>query len=354
MMKTSSGIIVLALVISLILIPTASYAQNAANERFTYLCVENVFSQEVELIGFTNTEVVGFVFPQDVRVTLYSAEPGVVAQLQNIEPNAHNGSYRRAGVVANAYTIEGVAQDELCSSTFTELRDRVATVPIIMTTNQALFVSTTGEAVLGEAILGALGVFIPEQYQLGGLSSFQMLQLDQAPIQVTLSSGKTNDLSLMLISNKQFLLEAAFTRDTMDDAIAVSITPVSSFLKLIEREDEALDLYNIMRVENMRIYPQWGIYTRYYGGGMMQISLGGSEYVRDPAFEPGQRVAPMTIPGIQVKVYFEDDPFSPIGTHNGEIVVDDVTPEGRLIVNVPAHGRVILEGWFVEIQSPEE
>lgn len=335
---------------------TPVQAQNKKPQGVVYLCIVPTNLEDGTrgipyLMGFRVVTLVGFVVSEDATVTVYN-DPGaeVAVGVHHILPDAQTGGYRRAGKVTTAYTTTNVPASRDCAAEYPELitPDMLATLPLTVSTNQAIMVEVGGDTrldntdILGSTAFHFMGT-APESQK-----NIQVLQLEDSEIDLSFPFLK-EDTPFVMLANKNVTVKRSFTENE-DDFLSQTLgNEHRGFIAEMERE--SLDLFKIMSDGFFRIYPAFGLLEEYPTLGFLRLEMSDSPARREPSFEAGQTVGALNIQGIKARYYLEGrvDALGGLETTSQPIPVVEVDANGQLVVTA-TNQTVTIEAWLVEVR----
>jgi hypothetical protein len=283
---------------------------SAQSNQLVFLCVEPLVNTvddselipEPYLLAFQTTTLVGFIPSENVNITIYSDPSTVVlGGLYHILPDANSGGSIRAGRIATAFTSYGLISESKCdfkgvkdAKLLTDETTLYRSAPLPSAPNQALLMKVfpadyvlpgitwmpTPEAQLAAEfeldnapILSNLAFsFLSPDRNFA--KSFQFVQLNTEFIDITLPFlyGATEDVDFALISNKEVTMSLS-SFDFMDEFTGSrgSKRYVSAD-KDLQSSRYNTNLYNLLRENDFRIYPEITIID-YYQRGLYALRL---------------------------------------------------------------------------------
>lgn len=377
----------------------------AQSSSLVYLCVEPLVNTredseiipEPYLLAFQTTTLVGFIPSENVNITIYS-DPSIVVLggLYHILPDANSGGSIRAGRIATSFTTYGLVSESKCNfkgvidaKLLTDETILHRSMPLPASPNQALLMKVfpaeyvlpgitwmpTPEAQLAAEfemdnapILSNLAFsFLSPDKNFA--KSFQFVQLNTEFIDITLPFlyGATEDVDFALISNKEVTMSLS-SFDFMDEFTGSrgSKRYVSAD-KDLQSSRYNTNLYNLLRDNNFRVYPEITIID-YYQRGFIRFEIGDGLPQRrdlfvtvDEATDNPQRVQPLDIQNGIANFYVPNSAY--IGDPNGRLQTkaDDTTPQSVDVVGVNERGELLIEqegqtyvveAWLVEPVLP--
>jgi hypothetical protein len=325
------------------------------DETSYYVCFRGSDSVNDEyLLVIRDTTSFGLVFPRNGVVTIYSRRPDFIPLYQHLvslyamTTDAQSGGYRTEAFLATA-EIGHYPREGGCGNYFDSTVDLNTTVPLPVSENHALLVQIDSNEIESPQVLGVVGFNAIPNNGLPTLS-FQILQLYETRIEFGIPTYR-NEFSYILVANKPFLMRQSFADAPDNFSGRIEGHDRSDF----ERElvDDNLNLFDLMMVENMRIYPDSGLQSMYEPGSYIQVEMSPNLSMRTPPFTDGIFV--QSLEGANARYYLPtslDEPYGSLAEagDKGEVVEAD-SDTGQLILQDPGESgeTVVVEAWLVEV-----
>lgn len=340
---------------------TTLYAQTTPPE--LVFCV-NPIGGDPYIIEFLDSIVFGVIIPEDARVTIFT-NTFYTAALYTINTNAKSGGYLTMEHIATANTVTRIAAGNPCMSAETREFFRklpFQTLPLPISVNHAITVQQGASNELANPFQRIVSF----TFGIGGDedSTFRNLQIIQNSEADPFLNFRYFDLEpntpFMVIANKDFGIGQSLPDTNPPEFSRERPSDIRSFVKSDLADLYGLDIFEVAKQSNARIYISSGLLDT-YRGNYIRISLAPDTVERIPAFEPGAMIHALpdaiatfiAMEQIEGNVLQLDLPFdsNPLGNISGDskyriIGVNEIT--GQLVIDFNGN-PAIVEGWLVEV-----
>ena len=346
---------------------------SAQFDDFIFVCVQPIPATERDpfLIGIRNTGVnntgfFGLIFPEPVRVMVYSY-PHIAARVARFgfEEDAETGGYIRDSEATGASILDAGANGDIpdgkmCTGRFHDLlTDEFWLTSSMVTNSRQMLLIQAGandpQLLFSEPIRGVIALDFLNMEQ--DAPPFQLIQMAGGPIDVYLPYIPDNqNVPMMLSANKNITMRRSQEFDSAAVAAAGQKTPGNRATLILDLQREfQLDLYERMEAQRAHIFPVAGLLDNYPGGGLIRIEISSIRARR--GFEENQpqqiRVRPrdgMTVPYYHPGNLSPEAIYGTLKTPESTATVIRAGDDGYLVVRDPeGTGEVLIKARLVEI-----
>lgn len=337
----------------------------AQAESTFYLCIKPLdTSISPYLIAFRNTPQLGFIFAEDVVVTVYGSSEFTVG-MYHITPDAFSGGYRRDGRIAIVDSTSGLNSEHVCVLNDVTLTDLQYTIPLPFSKDQALLIMKNddsqeeAEVLDHKPFLGSAAIqFMSDRAQFK--KSIQIIQLTKDAIDLTfpfVTDSRDPNLRVsvvfVLLANKDISVQTSYTSDEQGFSATVIANNKDFFYEQLQLE-QGVNLFDVMNAGKFRFYPAKGLIQTYPSGGFIRLGMSDTPAQRQPVFVENQWVQVIQLEGFKANYYLPDrldEPWGNLVTTSDPVIIKRIDERGQLIISV-GERDVILEAWLVETTSP--
>lgn len=340
---------------------TVSYAQ--ASHPQIIFCVNPVGDATPYIIEFWDSTVFGILVPENARITIFS-NTFYSSALYTINTNARSGGYLTMEHLLTANTVTRVATGNPCLNTDT--RDLFSqlpfqTVPLPVSLNHAIIVQEGGSNELANpfqrVVSFTFGIATAEGTTLRNLQIIQNSESD--PFLNFRYLDLEPNTPFMVIANKDFGIGQSLPNTDPPEFSRERPSDIRSFVKSDLEDLYALDIFELAKESNARIYISSGLLDT-YRGNYIRISLAPDTVERIPSLQPGGLVRAIPeatatfisldqIKGNELQLDLPYD-SNPLGNILGDsiyriIEINDTT--GQLVIDFNGN-PAIVQAWLVE------
>jgi|GEM_PF-2557246 len=342
------------------------YAQSTPPE--LVFCINPVGDDAPYIVEFLDSAVFGVIIPEDATVTVFT-NTFYTSALYTINTNAKSGGYLTMEHIVTANTVTRIAADNPCLNSATREIFQLLpyqTLPMPISVNHAIVVQAGGSNELANPFQRIISFTFGISGEEG--TTFRNLQIIQNSETDPFLNFRYFDLEpntpFMVVANKDFGIGQSLPDTNPPEFSRERPSDIRSFVKSDLEDLYGLDIFELAKQSNARIYISSGLLDT-YRGNYIRISLAPDTVERIPSFEPGgliQAIPDATATFIALEQVAEDPlqldlPYdsNPLGNILGDSVyriieVNDNT--GQLVIDFNGN-PAIVESWLVEV-APEK
>lgn len=341
------------LIILLLFWGTLSFAQNEHN---IYICITQSDNPEVQqIIIVRDTSAVGFIFPFDAEIMIYSATT-VDAGLYTINPDANTGGYTAVENLATITTGQHLPTETRCQTSMTNLEIDTETltksISIPVSFDHALIMTLDIEAVdlANPDILGVIMM----SFQGNTPFDLQILQISSTDPRVDLHFPfLLPSTPFVMVANKSFSYIISLIEDGEEIFDSRQNSAARRFLISQLYSIRDINLFNLLESKQARIYPDHGA-TNDYLGGYIRIEFGSGRAERQTSFTSGDKVVPIE-EAIEVQISPPEierrEERLGILQFDNVFLVSRIDENGNLFLQDNNSVEVFVPAWLVEVQN---